>query len=586
MVALLVGWPTVSLTGEPPPGTTPTPAAKAEQPSGEVQERAVAPFGFGLPGRPGPTVAPQPSPPVRDHRTNPGGIFSPSVAPQPGPPVRDHRTNPGGIFTPSPTTPAAPPIVHPTAQSQVLSNGRGRLTETVFGDTHTYRINEPNVKGNKTLYPEVQFSPGDRITIAAGGCVQTGGSGATWKRYVKPSGRNANRLYFGTILIPGVAGAFPGMAAPPRLSLATGPQDGQPGQAWSIPPGPLQHLTLGYVDDGYGDNGYYSHDDGTDNQCKGIGNAYVIVTKTPGPPVRPLHIVAIGDSIMWGQGLHEESKFYTKVKIWLETQLGKPVEVHNAAHSGAKLFPGGNENEDIVLPGEVPFSSPTIVYQGSVRAPALVAPENVNLVLMDGCINDIGVAKILRHTSDDNDLRRETQEVCFTRMLAAMTAMSQKYPNAKLTVTGYYPIVSPQSSLLSIGPLLALHGVPLDPLTGIASVHERLTARSRIFADESSKALQQAVAIMNQRASNRFRFVPIPFSDENAYGAPHSLLWLIPVLPVVDEVYKLRLTECATIHILSPTCVPASTGHPNMAGAQVYADSIAGVLRQFVNEWK
>src|SRR5439155_889038 len=40
-MALLVGWPAVSLAGEPTPGTAPTPAAEAEQPSGEVQERAV-----------------------------------------------------------------------------------------------------------------------------------------------------------------------------------------------------------------------------------------------------------------------------------------------------------------------------------------------------------------------------------------------------------------------------------------------------------------------------------------------------------------------------------------------------------------
>src|SRR5438552_1900482 len=40
-MALLGGWPAVSLADEPTPGTAPTPAAEAEQPSGEVQERAV-----------------------------------------------------------------------------------------------------------------------------------------------------------------------------------------------------------------------------------------------------------------------------------------------------------------------------------------------------------------------------------------------------------------------------------------------------------------------------------------------------------------------------------------------------------------
>ncbi len=34
-------------------------------------------------------------------------------------------------------------------------------------------------------------------------------------------------------------------------------------------------LELGYEDDGYSDNGYYSHDDGTGDQCRNVGNAFV-----------------------------------------------------------------------------------------------------------------------------------------------------------------------------------------------------------------------------------------------------------------------------------------------------------------------
>ena len=37
-------------------------------------------------------------------------------------------------------------------------------------------------------------------------------------------------------------------------------------------------LVLGYEDDGYSDNGYYAHDDGTGGQCKNVGNAWVNLT--------------------------------------------------------------------------------------------------------------------------------------------------------------------------------------------------------------------------------------------------------------------------------------------------------------------
>src|ERR1043166_7623173 len=48
------------------------------------------------------------------------------------------------------------------------------------------RIERPVVTQRSTLYPQVRFIPGDTVEVAAGGCVQTGGAGKTWKRYVNP----------------------------------------------------------------------------------------------------------------------------------------------------------------------------------------------------------------------------------------------------------------------------------------------------------------------------------------------------------------------------------------------------------------
>jgi hypothetical protein len=107
-------------------------------------------------------------------------------------------------------------------------------------------------------YNNVVFTPGDLVTITAGGCVQTGGTGATWKRYVNPSGDNSNRLYFGTIGIPGVT--------PPGAT-----EHIQKVQQYNIPAGvaaPNNVLVLGYTDDNYSDNGYWGHDNGNNDQCK------------------------------------------------------------------------------------------------------------------------------------------------------------------------------------------------------------------------------------------------------------------------------------------------------------------------------
>ena len=153
---------------------------------------------------------------------------------------------------------------------------------TVNATTRVVRIDEPIVNQRLTEYRDITFQPGDVVTVNAGGCVQTGGHGRTWKRYVNPSGDNADRLYHGLIWIPGVMG---GLA---RV------------QGWIGRPLTVQglsgYLRLGYEDDGYGDNSYSAHDDGTSDQCKGSGGgaAWIELTivrnviTTPPPVTRPL----------------------------------------------------------------------------------------------------------------------------------------------------------------------------------------------------------------------------------------------------------------------------------------------------------
>lgn len=134
--------------------------------------------------------------------------------------------------------------------------------------TIVYRIERPNVKQAITDYPQVSFEPGDRITLDAGGCVQTGGRGRTWKRYVNPSGSGAELYYSGTVSIPQV------IHRPQRLGGLVHQPLHVP---WTAPRQGL-FLRLGYQDDDYRDNGYYGHDDGTENQCRGVGAAWVTVT--------------------------------------------------------------------------------------------------------------------------------------------------------------------------------------------------------------------------------------------------------------------------------------------------------------------
>jgi hypothetical protein len=144
---------------------------------------------------------------------------------------------------------------------------------------------EPIVTQHESEYPNIVFAPGDIVQVSADGCVQSGGFGATWKRYVNPTGNNADRLYHGLIRLP--TGTKD--SALVRIYTVIGRNLRVTGIG--VPESQL-FLHLGYEDDNYSDNGYYSHDDGDADQCKTAdsndgGPAHVKVTIFRGPGVTP-----------------------------------------------------------------------------------------------------------------------------------------------------------------------------------------------------------------------------------------------------------------------------------------------------------
>lgn len=137
------------------------------------------------------------------------------------------------------------------------SNAQGPQVKcSQSGNIIDCRIDRPTVTQRRTEYSAITFQPNDKIFVQAGGCVQTGGSGATWKRFVNPQGPNSDRLYHGLISFPG--------RGDERIQ-------GVVGRWIQLPPSiqpSMSHLVIGYEDDDYHDNGYWGHDDGTGDQCK------------------------------------------------------------------------------------------------------------------------------------------------------------------------------------------------------------------------------------------------------------------------------------------------------------------------------
>jgi hypothetical protein len=302
--------------------------------------------------------------------------------------------------------------------------------------------------------------------------------------------------------------------------------------------------------------------------------------------VRPFNIVAIGDSYMWGQGLSDQNKFARKVANWLQGEFGKPVNFTNSAHSGAVTYPAPDQTallESTPLPDdhEVPWDFPTISFQARVGASALVPPNDVDLVLVNGCANNVGVPSILNPVGDNKALEDNTRAFCSGGMQNVLTDVARTFLKAKIVVTGYFPFITDQTDLAALVPF----GI-LAP-----GFRHEATVRANIFSEASTSSLQSVVNTMNATPSplggDRFRYAPLPFRSENAYGGPYTWLWY---LNEKDEVYDRRKAACdrwPDAPFKDAVCKGASVGHPNVKGAQAYTDAIKSVLTTFfLPEWK
>ena len=124
----------------------------------------------------------------------------------------------------------------------------------------TCRIDRPVVTQRAFQYRGIRFRSGDVVTIEAGGCVATGNSADSWRRFVDPTGRDANRLFHGLIRIPG----HPPGGGLVRLQTLVGRPLTIP---TPLPPG-NSFLSVGYEDNDYRDNGYANHNNGPGDQCR------------------------------------------------------------------------------------------------------------------------------------------------------------------------------------------------------------------------------------------------------------------------------------------------------------------------------
>ena len=296
-------------------------------------------------------------------------------------------------------------------------------------------------------------------------------------------------------------------------------------------------------------------------------------------------ILTVGDSVCWGQGLIEEHKFDA---LFAEA---KGMAFSRAAHSGA-VIGSQTDSSNEVENGEVPVASPSDWQQVLEQRDW----TQVDLVLLNGGINDVGLTRILSPWTNPNQLNQWIDQFCHQSMQQLLGAVAAKLirPEAKIAVIGYYPILSGQSQFPSddhFRMLLELHGVATSSVALKATLSPKdmipsVVGNCLTFWKMSDIKLQAAVDGANAALkTDTCVFVKLPFTEENAMWAPTPLLWeLSPLLGPEDEVASTRSAVCEKIYgdvVHIPQwiqCVRASAGHPNVDGAAKIAAALEMIL--------
>jgi len=369
----------------------------------------------------------------------------------------------------------------------------------------------------------------------------------------------------------------------------------------------------------------------------------VILSQTVTMASESFHMVVIGDSIAWGAGLEENQKYYSLIHDWIAQEKNIPsgsIDLQVLAHTGAVLC---TENYDPVHNPDLSSGNPSI----SKQADMISNPGDVDLILVSGGINDIGVDNIINldHltsftgtnivkpaafvgntlvgqvtgspitpelTRSVEDLQGASSGLEYP-MRVLLNRLLKECPNAKIVVTGYYPIVSDDSMGLS-DTVLALFP-PTKYVEDYKHLDEperrkQLVDKSNAFYGGSTISLNAAVNdAKSDSGSDRVAFARVVFKPENSYGASQTWLWRITKGPngatIDDNRFNARQSllndlgwacyckDCS-LEVTSSEKVDcnvywknkfAAVGHPNERGAIEYKDKIIEAITKTWPDW-
>ena len=342
------------------------------------------------------------------------------------------------------------------------------------------------------------------------------------------------------------------------------------------------------------------------------------------PVERRLNMLVLGDSITWGQGLMDEHKAWYQIKNWLQKTAGRNVRERIEAHSGAVVGSAeGPFSNSVPLDGEVNRALPSVNDQISNALRELADPSQVDLVLVDGCINDVDARRFLNAANTPEEIQKLAQAKCGSLVEALLGRITSSFPNAHVIVTGYFPIISEETSndFFMRALVKRLYAPEAGaPRLSDKELRARLIAISREWYQASNHWLRVAAGnvetqLVAKGSRQRVVFAEVTFLPEHSFRARDSRLWgfkasflrklllvltLGKVAPKTNDDQRNRRNASCKEVFKRPAgetknerkvregqlrlCRIAAIGHPNRKGAEMYADAISKQLKLLIGD--
>jgi hypothetical protein len=342
---------------------------------------------------------------------------------------------------------------------------------------------------------------------------------------------------------------------------------------------------------------------------------------------RPLRTVAVGDSVVWGQGLTYRQKFPYLTGARIARATGRDHRHLDYSISGAVLdapdSPPGNQAASCLRPGErqdpdrdgemefgeVTQQTPDVFCQlERAGAAARAGGYGIDLIILNGCINDLDpfLGIPVGITPGTADLPRAVTRECsgvgaeatnpaknvpyFSgaklgyggRGMRAAIERAHALPGAPKVIVAnfYYPFSRSSVSLLR--DRCAVPGVDGPRLRRCRGAVGRAVERYEQYTQLTNEAYRQAA----EEANAASRTGPYTVAADGLFGldhaarAPRSLVF---ARPWDDPVYPLRKGACPQFSDTAVQCLSAAVAHPNQAGSRRYAEHF--LLNPRVRAW-